>query len=328
MALRDIKGQEKALRIFSGMLRRGRVPSAMLLSGDKGVGKMSAALNFAKAVNCLQPVDFDACDVCSSCRKIDAGTHPDITVMVTEGDEIKIDDMRRLEEVLFLRPYEGRKKVALIDDADTMNSNAANAFLKTLEEPPEDCLIVLVSSNPDRLLDTIRSRCTPVRFYPLPRAELTAMVPAELEGEARQLALALSMGRPGLAKSVDFLGERAWFFGLLEAMLRGDAKEAWTDKAEMRSWLDMAFVFLRDVAVMAAAGDESGLLYGKNSYRAYRNIAPQAAFNAWQRLQKMSNLLDFNLNKSISWNYVASIMQQLMTHGPSHKAVSASRGGR
>jgi DNA polymerase-3 subunit delta' len=208
-----------------------------------------------------------------------------------------------------------------------MNSNAANAFLKTLEEPPADCLIMLVSSNPDRLLDTIRSRCTPVRFYPLSLAEVKGMVPADLSGEARELALALSMGRPGLAQSVDFTEERKWFFTLLEAMLRGDAKEVWADKGEMREWLDMAFVFLRDVAVMAAAGDETGPLYGKNSYRAYRNIAPQAAFDAYQRLQKMSNLLDFNLNKSLSWNYVTSIMKQLVAHGPSHKAVSASRGG-
>src|SRR5208283_1454466 len=104
MALKEIAGQEKALRILFGMLKRNRVPSAMLLSGDTGIGKRLAAVNFAKAVNCLKPADFDCCDTCASCRKIDAAMHPDVSFTFPEKGEIKIDAVRKLEETLFLMP--------------------------------------------------------------------------------------------------------------------------------------------------------------------------------------------------------------------------------
>jgi DNA polymerase-3 subunit delta' len=131
MALKDIIGQERPVRILSGTIKRDRVPSSILLSGDSGIGKMLAARSYAKALNCLAPVDFDACDKCSSCRKIDSESHPDITFVLPENDEIKIESVRQAEEVLSLKPYEGKVKVLIVDDADLMNINAANAFLKT-----------------------------------------------------------------------------------------------------------------------------------------------------------------------------------------------------
>ena len=311
MALRDIIGQDRALRIFFGTLRRNRVPSAVLVSGDMGIGKRLAAMNYVKAINCLSPVDFDCCDECPSCRKIDAGMHPDITVLLPEGDEIKIDSIRKVEEVLFLKPFEGRKKAVIIDDADEMNINAANAFLKTLEEPPPDSLIILITSNPDRLPDTIRSRCMGVRFHPLPLEGCRKLVSGGVRAEDLELVLKLSMGRPGLALSDDFRAGREWFMGLLDAMLRGESRGVWEDKAAMKAWLDMAFVFLRDMVVFAVTGDESALIYPGAGKGASKNIKPQAVFEAWQNLQRLRGLLDFNLNKSISWNYVSAIMQGL-----------------
>ncbi|HEX8947341.1 MAG TPA: DNA polymerase III subunit delta' [Dissulfurispiraceae bacterium] len=311
MALRGIIGQERALRIFFGTLRRNRVPSAVLISGDMGIGKRLAAMNYVKAINCLAPADFDCCDECPSCRKIDAGMHPDITVLLPEGDEIKIDSIRKVEEVLFLKPFEGRKKAVIIDDADEMNINAANAFLKTLEEPPPDSLIILITSNPDRLPDTIRSRCMGIRFYPLPLEGCRELVSGGVKAEDLELVLRLSMGRPGLALSDDFKAGREWFMRLLDTMLRGESREVWEDKAAMKSWLDMAFVFLRDMVVFAVTGDESALIYPGAGKGAYKNVKPQAVFEAWQNLQKLRGLLDFNLNKSISWNYVSAIMQGL-----------------
>ena len=117
MALRNIIGHERPVRILSGTIKRDRVPSSMLLSGDSGIGKMLAARSYAKALNCLSPIDFDACDECSSCRKIESGSHPDITCVLPENDEIKIESVRQAEEVLSLKPYEGRLKVLIMDDA-------------------------------------------------------------------------------------------------------------------------------------------------------------------------------------------------------------------
>lgn len=311
MALKDIAGQKRALRIFFGTLRRDRAPSALLLSGDQGIGKRLAALNYAKALNCLKPVGFDCCDACPSCRKIDAEMHPDITVFSPDGDEIKIDAVRKIEEVLFLKPFEGRRKVVIIDDADAMNINAANAFLKTLEEPPEDSVIVLITSNPDGLPDTVRSRCTHIRFYPLPVEEFNKVVSRNIGGGDMDFVRKLSMGRPGLALSGDFANEREWFMKLLSSMTAGGARDAWADKSAIRSWLDMSFILLRDMAVFKVTGSEDDLMWSGRTQWTSRDISLKAVFEAYQDLQALRRLLDFNLNKSISWNYVSAIMQNL-----------------
>ncbi|MBZ0157274.1 MAG: DNA polymerase III subunit delta' [Alphaproteobacteria bacterium] len=332
MALREIIGQERALRILFGTLRRNRVPSAVLLSGDTGIGKMRTAVNYAKAVNCLSPVEDDCCDHCPSCRKTDAGVHPDVILLLPEEGEIKIDAIRRLEEVLSLRPFEGRRKVVIIDDADAMNLNAANAFLKTLEEPPSDSLILLIASNPDGLPDTIRSRCITIRLYPLSGEGCRKVLSGAVEDGALDAVLKLSMGRPGIALSRDLAGEREWFLKLLRSMEQGDAREVWEDKNAMKSWLDLATLFLRDRVVFAVTGNESDLLYGADPGRHIRGASRNAgggegssageqpdrvlgaAFEAYRELLSLRSLLDFNLNKSISWNYVAQIMRSLMVH--------------
>ncbi len=309
MALKDIAGQERSLRILFGMLKRNRVPSAIMFTGDTGIGKRLAAVNFAKAVNCLKPVELDCCDTCSSCKKIDASAHPDITFTYPEKDEIKIDAIRKLEETLFLKPLEARTKVAVVDDADTMNINAANAFLKTLEEPPQDSLVMLVSSNPDRLPDTIRSRCISIRFYPLSRQALRETVLESVGQEHIDFVTNLSMGRPGLALSHDFMQDMEWFTGLLRSMMHGESKEVWPDKEAIRKWLDMAFVFLRDLVIYKTTGKESDLLYGKESISFSGKSDVRKIFDTYQSLQKLRGLLDFNLNKSITWNYVSALMR-------------------
>ncbi|MCC6346162.1 MAG: DNA polymerase III subunit delta' [Nitrospirales bacterium] len=331
MALRDIIGQEKALKILFGTLRRDRVPSTVLLSGDAGIGKMRSAVNYAKAVNCPSPVEDDCCDRCASCRKTDTGVHPDVATLLPEEGEIKIDAVRRLEEALSLKPFEGRRKVVIVDDADAMNLNAANAFLKTLEEPPRDSLILLVASNPDGLPDTIRSRCTTVRFYPLPDEECRRVLSGAVEAGALDAVLRLSMGRPGLALSRDLAAERAWFLKLLGSMVQGDAREVWEDKNAIKAWLDQAILFLRDRVVFSVTGSGSDLLYGADPASPLPDSAPlggrgggsageqadrflAADFDAYRQLLSLRGLLDFNLNKSISWNYVAQIMRALMAH--------------
>jgi len=317
MSLKNIIGQDKALRILFGTLSRDRVPSAMLFSGDMGIGKRLAAVNFAKAVNCLAPVDYDCCDECVQCRKIDSGQHPDVTSIVSEGDEIKIDTIRKVEEAFSFRALEGRRKVVIMDDADAMNINAANAFLKTLEEPPSDSLILLVSSNPDKLPATIRSRCVNVRFKPLPEIACRELVSKNIKTGGTDVVCRLAMGRPGLAISRDFLKENEWFMNVLDDMIRGETKSAWADKGEIKSWLDLSFVFLRDMAVAVEFGAGNlELLMVPESVQEKPSLRSGTAglktiVEAYQGLQRFYGLLDFNLNKSISWNYVAGIMRNI-----------------
>ena len=314
MALNDIVGQERALRMLFGMLRKDRVPSALLFSGDTGIGKRLAAVNYAKAINCLDPAGFDCCDTCASCKKIDAGTHPDVTFTFPEKDEIKIDAVRKLEEKLYLKALEGRKKIAIVDDADTMNISAANAFLKTLEEPPRDSLLVLVSSNPDGLPDTIRSRCIAIRFYPLSHESFRKVVSGAVRQDDMDSVSNLSMGRPGLMLAGDFVKNMEWFTGLLGSMIHEESKEAWADKEAIKTWLDMAFIFLRDMAIFKITGNESDMLYAEGN-RTFRKKADiDEILDTYKSLQKLRGLLDFNLNKSITWNYVSSMMRMVINN--------------
>jgi DNA polymerase-3 subunit delta' len=333
MALKNIIGQGRALRILLGTLKRGRVPSSAILSGDTGIGKRLTAVNYAKAINCLEPADLDCCDMCISCKKIDSETHPDVMTIVPENGEIRIEAVRKVEETLSLKPHEGRKKIVIIDDAETMNIYAANAFLKTLEEPPPDSLILLISSNPDRLPDTIRSRCMNIKFYPLPLEECKNLILKNAGSGVRNaisanedinLMLTLSMGRPGLAVSKDLKKEREWFIGLLNNMLYGESeggivrgtqsasrsRDIWADKSEIKLWLDMAFILLRDIAVCKITEKKSDLILGSRQWAAGNEQKIKNILDAYQDMQRIRGLLDFNLNKSITWNYVASIMKK------------------
>lgn len=146
-----------------------RLPHAMLLSGPAGLGKLMFARRLAQALLCESPdTGGDACGQCRSCRLFQAGSHPDYSPVqpVEEGKVIKIDQIRDLCAFLGYTPQYGGYKIALLEPADRLNSNAANSLLKTLEEPPGNCLLLLVTAQPARLPATVRSRCQVMPFSP------------------------------------------------------------------------------------------------------------------------------------------------------------------
>lgn len=338
MAFKDVIGQEKAINIIRRTLARDRVPSAYLFAGESGIGKKLTAINLAKAINCLKDTEhIDACDVCLSCRKIDAATHPDFLVITPEKGEIRVGEIRAVGEALSFRPYEGKRKVVIINDSDTMNQSAANAFLKTLEEPPDESLLILITAHPDRLPETIRSRCSRINFLPLSADSCKKVIRAILSENNRGPEIAdrmlstivsLSMGRPGLAISSDILKDRERFIVLLRNMLSG-VNEAWADREEMEQWFDMVFILMRDMVLtkIIESNGEGNPMSKEHSYNT------SALFNAdimdfiseinktkdimsiikiYDKLKLLKGLLYFNLNKAITWNYTASIIKTVM----------------
>lgn len=144
-------------------IRKRRIFPSYLFVGADGAGKLKAALNFAKALNCSCPY---FCETCLSCRKINSGNHPDVFLLQPEGisASIGIDRIRAVIAAANLKPYEGKWKVFIINNAHSMNEAASNAFLKTLEEPPENTVFILISPSKELLLSTIVSRSSVVRF--------------------------------------------------------------------------------------------------------------------------------------------------------------------
>ena len=171
MAFREFAGQKRGVELLQRSLERGRLAHAYLFTGDSIEELEGLALTLAKTLNCLQPVRagkaaIDCCDACLNCRKIEHGNHADVHWVRPESKSrvIVIDQMRALMQEVNLKPTEAEYKVAVIAAADRLNANAANSFLKTLEEPPAKSIFILLTTEPQRLLETILSRCLRLSF--------------------------------------------------------------------------------------------------------------------------------------------------------------------
>ena len=178
MSFRQIKGQDKQIEILKLVWGENRLPCAYLFTGPAGIGKSMVAKTFAKLINCLDNKSQDSCDSCASCIKIDNGNHPDVH-WLSATDSIKIEDIRQLQNDISLRPYEARIKTFIINDAENLTPEAANAFLKILEEPPKNSLIILITSKPQLLPATILSRCQKLKFPPLQKDLLKELLNKE-----------------------------------------------------------------------------------------------------------------------------------------------------
>ena len=167
MSFTKLLGQENAVRLLKDDLDSGRIHHAYLFTGITGVGKRTLALEFARALFC-EKQEGEACGTCLSCRKIEHSNHPDLnSIAITEGDSIKIEQIRELQRGLAFRPYERKWKLYIIEDADRMTPEAANSLLKTLEEPPHYGIIILLAREAESLLPTIISRCHVIQLNPL-----------------------------------------------------------------------------------------------------------------------------------------------------------------
>jgi DNA polymerase III subunit gamma/tau len=192
-------GNRKIVARLRTKLKEQRFPHGLVFSGPQGVGKHTCALMIAKALNCLHAPAVEFCDECAACRKIESGTHPDVLTVSVEDEatQIKIAQIRQLLTILDFQPLEGRNKIFIIDPADLLNAEGANALLKGLEEPPENTFFILITVNVHELLRTVRSRCQTYNFIPLTTDDIRH------HGIADELTIRWSQGSIGRARSLD-----------------------------------------------------------------------------------------------------------------------------
>lgn len=180
MPWHSLRGHDRVVDELRGGLARGRFPHALLFVGPEGIGKRSFAMTLAQALMCERHPEtaLDPCGECPSCLQVIAGTHPDVLQVARPEDkhDLPIQSIRELCLDLGLKPMRGARRVAIVDDADDLNDEASNAFLKTLEEPPPGSVLILICTTAEAQLETIVSRCRVVRFDPLPDAELAALL--------------------------------------------------------------------------------------------------------------------------------------------------------
>lgn len=208
----SVRGHERVCAFVRAAVAEDRLPHTVMFTGSEGVGKHTLAVAVAAWLLCEAAGD-DACGRCAACHQVNACSHPDFQMVAVPAGkkEIGVDRARDVKRFTQLRPVRGRLKVAVIDDAHMLTIAAQNALLKTLEEPPDHSLLILIANNPDALLPTVRSRCQRVPFAPLP-AEVVADILVERHGiepsAARRLA-GLAEGSPGRALALSALAGEA-----------------------------------------------------------------------------------------------------------------------
>ena len=197
-------GHEWAVQMLTQHIVQGTHRQAYLITGPESVGRRTLAVRFAQAVNCPQPVQpGEPCLDCQTCGQIERFVHPDLAVVESEraGKQLKVDQIRELQHGLSLTPYDAKYRIAILLRFEEANRQAANALLKTLEEPPPQVILILTAESADRLLPTIVSRCEVIRLRPVPSAVLKHGIQTNWQvppAEADLLAH-LSSGRPGYA---------------------------------------------------------------------------------------------------------------------------------
>ena len=252
--MRDaIIGHHQILKQLYHAIASNRVAGAYLFVGVANVGKETVALNFAKSINC-RTSDEGACGTCLSCRKADNGNHPDLQIIRPSGAWIKIDQIRELQKRIIYRPLEGVRKVYILAEAERMNLEAANCLLKTLEEPPADSVLILLTTNLDALLPTIRSRCQIIPFHSLVISELAGHLIERFDiDESQALSVATTTGG-AVGKALTLLQEGAGFDEEIPEIMiannRLDAfriAERWTQQPEA---LDHLVTWYRDLVLL------------------------------------------------------------------------------
>jgi len=202
-----IIGQHLAKRVLTRAVCEGSPAHAYLFLGPEGTGKMTTALEFAKALNCASPVDGNACGECPMCRTIDADNAPDVRTWAPVKQETTIGQMREMRDYAILRPMRAKWKINIIEQGDTMNDESSNCILKLLEEPPPYLVNIMIYRNAANALPTIRSRCQHVRFTQVGAAELVDRLLEDFGAEndqARFLAT-YTEGCPG--KAIRLIGD-------------------------------------------------------------------------------------------------------------------------
>lgn len=225
MSWQRIQGHDSHHRAFARAVERGRVAHAYLFTGPPGIGKRQFALELAQALLCERAIDaLQACGACTSCTLFAAGNHPDFFAVTRpeELNELPIAVMRELCRGFTLKPALGRGKVALLDDADDLNEESTNCFLKTLEEPPPRSLFILIGTTPERQLPTIVSRCQVVRFAPLADELVGDILRKQGIDDERLLSRLVRLARGSPGQALELADPELWDFRkvLVEGLLQ------------------------------------------------------------------------------------------------------------
>jgi DNA polymerase-3 subunit delta' len=339
----ELTGNSRVKAALKRMLVTDRLPGAMLFTGEEGIGKKRFALEVARALNCRTPKDQEGCGVCSPCVRIaklnypqreDADewtqiiwtNHPDVGLVVAPKRVLRVEQMRQIEREANFRPFEGKARVFLIDEADKLNDASANALLKVLEEPPKTSHLILITARPAMLLPTILSRCQMIRFSPLTPDEIeNHLVKNNLvdkkTARLRARAAAGSMGRALAGDLVTFTSQRKAMVKVLNALVLSEDRAQLLRSAEQlneaqykeefEERLDVLETLIRD-AWMLSLGVEPAQLVNEDLLPELREVSQKlnsGRAGEWiLQIEDLREQLIVNVNKKITTDALFLVM--------------------
>jgi DNA polymerase III subunit delta' len=339
MPFRDIKGHGHVYQLLARAASRDSLPPSLIFAGPEGVGKRMTAVALAQLLNCLAPVGSDAgseadaggrdaCGVCASCRRIARGVHADV-LLIEPGDTgaIKVDQVREAVERTAYRPFEGRRRVVIIDGAEALITSAQDALLKTLEEPPPASVFVLVTARPDVLLPTVRSRCQRFRFGRLAPADVAAVLMAGHQYSETDAHAAASLSDGSVAAALEgsaegFVDAREAAAELLDRVAASNdprrrlegakaltgAARGGSDREELARRLHALSSILRDLGVLLSRADERSLANADLRpllERLQRSFDGERALRAFSAVDRALSALERNASPKIVADWLA-----------------------
>ena len=290
----DVIGREKITEHLQNAIRLGKVSHAYIFCGEDGIGKNFIADIFAAALQC-EGQTGNPCGVCKSCMQAAGGNHPDIIRVMHEKAAIGVDDIRvQLNQDIQVKPYSSRYKIYIVDEAEKMTEAAQNALLKTIEEPPEYAVIMLLTNNPNAFLQTILSRCVMLNIRTVDKSRIRKYLMEEcsIPDYQAELAAAFSGGNPGkavkYASSEEFVQRRDDVLQLVRHVdemkineIMEYMKHLAEDKAAIGDYLDLLMLWYRDVLLFKATKDTGQVVYTEELL----TIQKQASVKSFEALE-------------------------------------------
>jgi len=276
MSFKDIVGQEKAIKILKKSVKENRISSSYIFIGNKGVGKKLTALEFYKAMNCLNiDKNNEACDNCEVCSKINRQCCPDLKIIKPIKDLIKIEQIRELRKDIEIKPFENKKEIYIIDQAEQMTLEASNCLLKTIEEPPDYAVIILICLKLDPLLPTMISRCQIINFRLISSLQIKKLLLNKinnLKEERAELISKLAQGSIGKAFSLlsdsEYFNQRERLLEHLSTIFPGkydphifiNMEKMITKIDRMEEILEIIISWYRDILMIKKLGNQENII--------------------------------------------------------------------
>lgn len=293
----EIVGHEQIKEHMQAAIRDKKPFHAYLFQGEEGVGKEALARTFAAGLQCQSESTDKPCKECVSCRQMESGNQPDVIWVTREKASLGVDEIReQLCNTMDIKPFSSPYKIYLVPEAEKMTEAAQNALLKTIEEPPEYGIVILMTSNISALLPTIQSRCLTVEFRPLSTAVVESFVKehCQVPDYKARASAAFAQGNLGkamrYAKSEDFIERKDHIISLLRHVEQMDLsemlaviKDLGTRKDEVRDYIDLMVLWYRDVLLFKATKDINQLLFqDEASY-----ISREASHRSYEKIEEI-----------------------------------------